>query len=679
MSKKIWLICSGFFLLALLYRGWFVSLLPLAAGDWGIKFPGALEQYSFYPQAWDAHFGNGLGGNSVFLLGLDTYFSGVVTFLFRYLSFSWIYIERLLWVVPFILLTSAGSALLFRYLFASFLHALLSVLIYGFNTYIIMITSGGQMGVVLGYAAAPLVMYGFIRALQEKSGQMRSVCVVATGIFVSLQFAFDLRLTYITLVAMAAWVIMEAVSRKNGKVFVYAVLPVIIAGLLHTFWLVPFVLIRQNPLASLGEEFINTGMVRFLSFAPFEHTLSFLQPNWPENIFGKIHFLPPEFLFIPIVAFTSLLFVHQTQLSIVQKKTILFFSLLGLVGVFLSKGTNPPMGDFYIWLFDTIPGFIMFRDSTKFYLLIALSYSVLIPFSLLQIGNWIGKKTGGKHKQASTVAVTVIFVLMWFFIHREGIAGQIGGTFSPRSVPQEYARLQEYFAANDSFSRVLWVPRRHRYGYVADTLPGLTLETLRVASAAAFPSWLTEDKNKQQLARFSVSHIIVPTDPMGELFVAGERYDEAARQALVAALDKDASLERLDILDIAVYKMPFTYGHAFFVENPLVSIDIRKINATHYQITLPPVSYEREIIFAETFDPHWTLTFGDNVVTPTRTDDGLQLYQIPSSSVEIVADIRYGLQRFVDYGLMVSGGVSAVILVYLAYATITLWKKRHVS
>lgn len=679
MSKKIWLICSGFFLLAPLYRGWFVSFLPLASGDWGIKFPGALEQYSFYPQAWDAHFGNGLGGNAVFLLGLDTYYFGVVTFLFRYLNLPWVYIERLLWVVPFMLLTSVGSILLFRYLFVSSLHSLLSMFIYGFNTYIIMITSGGQMGVVLGYAAAPLVLYGFISALQEKSIKIRFVRIVAAGLFVSLQFAFDLRLTYITLAVVVAWVIMEAASRKNGKVFVYAALPVMIAGLLHAFWLLPFVLIRQNPLASLGEEFTNVGMVRFLSFAPFEHTLSLLQPNWPENIFGKIHFFQPEFLFIPIVAFSSLLFIYQTHLSIMQKKAIMFFSLLGLVGAYLSKGTNLPLGDFYIWLFNIIPGFVMFRDSTKFYLLIALSYSVLIPFSLLQIGSWIGQKTGGKHKQASIVAVTVTFVLMWFLIHREGIAGQIGGTFSPRSVPQEYVRLQEFFVANDGFSRLLWVPRRHRYGYVADTLPGLTLETLRVASAAAFPSWLAEDKNKKRLARFSVSHIIVPTDPMGELFVAGERYDGAARQALIAALDKDASLERLDILDIAVYKMPFTYGHAFFVENPLASIDMRRINATHYQITLPPALHERELIFAETFDPHWVLTFGDNEITPTRTDDGLQLYQIPSGSVEIVADIRYGPQRFVDYGLMVSGGVSAVILVYLAYATIILWKKRRVS
>ena len=37
------------------------------------------------------------------------------------------------------------------------------------------------------------------------------------------------------------------------------------------------------------------------------HALSLLHPNWPENLFGKVYFLQPEFLILPILAFSAFL------------------------------------------------------------------------------------------------------------------------------------------------------------------------------------------------------------------------------------------------------------------------------------------------------------------------------------------------------------------------------------
>ena len=79
----------------------------------------------------------------------------------------------------------------------------------------------------------------------------------------------------------------------------------------------------------------------------------------------------------------------EREKNVIIKKQIRFFLILSLLGVFLAKGSNEPFGQIYIWLFEHIPGFVMFRDPTKWYMLIAVSYSVLIPYSIYKIVNII--------------------------------------------------------------------------------------------------------------------------------------------------------------------------------------------------------------------------------------------------------------------------------------------------
>ncbi len=62
-------------------------------------------------------------------------------------------------------------------------------------------------------------------------------------------------------------------------------------------------------MVGLDNDLTNPGMLHFLSFADFSHTLAFLHPNWPENLFGKVYFLQPEFLLLPVIAFSALFFV----------------------------------------------------------------------------------------------------------------------------------------------------------------------------------------------------------------------------------------------------------------------------------------------------------------------------------------------------------------------------------
>jgi hypothetical protein len=240
------------------------------------------------------------------------------------------------------------------------------------------------------------------------------------GLVLALQVMFDVRISYITMLAVFLYYLfflarqvnysvnlikLKAQSSclagrqakfkatKSLKVFILNLLfifiiPIGIAGLLHAFWIVPLLITRQNPAEQLGSFYTTAEAVRFLSFAKFENTISLLHPNWPENIFGKTYFMRPEFLILPILAYGSLLFVYKTK-DLRLKTYVLYFAMLGLLGAFLAKGANEPFGEVYLWLFGHFPGMIMFRDPTKWYTLVAISYSMLIPFTSWKIYEWL--------------------------------------------------------------------------------------------------------------------------------------------------------------------------------------------------------------------------------------------------------------------------------------------------
>ena len=212
-----------------------------------------------------------------------------------------------------------------------------------------MIVGGGQMGLALGYALAPLAIGA---ALKHPLG---------AGVILAFQIMFDPRIALLTLIAM---VFLAGLKKTFGAGFL---------GLLpHLFWLLPTLAAKRELLpAGLSE----SGWLGFLSVAEFSKTLALLHPNWPENIFGKTYLMRPGFLVLPILAYAFLLFNPKS-------KTILLFALLGLIGAFLAKGVNPPAGFIYAWLFENIPGWQMFRDPTKFYFLVVLAYSFLVPYTL---------------------------------------------------------------------------------------------------------------------------------------------------------------------------------------------------------------------------------------------------------------------------------------------------------
>ena len=381
------------FLILWVFKSWF-SFQPVTARDWVYFYPQNLKELPKTPRLWDNQSWGGMGRVNFYHWSLVCFW-WPVKFL-AFLGFPWPIIEKIIFFWPYLLLTVFSSAFLFKTLFPQNKLWLVSSFLYLFNTFSLIITSGGQMGFALAYAIAPLTLALFINFLTSlKINRLGNT--ILGGVVLGIQVMFDPRVAYITMMGVGTYLFINLLtsSKINGSLF-YFLLSLFVALGLNLFWLLP-VFLTRGPV--LPETYGEAGWVKFLSFARFSDALSLLHPFWPENIFGKTYFFRPEYLLIPILAYSSLLFLRnpkqtRNNLTIQQLNhaTILFFALLALLGAFLAKGSNPPFGEVYIWLFKNLPGFNMFRDPVKFYVLIALSYSVLIPYSVGRIAQWFSRE-----------------------------------------------------------------------------------------------------------------------------------------------------------------------------------------------------------------------------------------------------------------------------------------------
>lgn len=377
-----------FFLLLiffLVFRNWF-SLDLIAAGDFPTYTKNSYQGINVVPYSW----GIGVSSLGGFLSPISwSHFISSLPLIFgKIVSLEWIYLQRIFYLFPLLAALFFIPMLIFKKLLPDSKFLILSSIIFSLNTYILMLIGGGQIFLAIAYALIPMVFYSFIQAFNKKSLFYSFLC----ALIFSFQIMLDLRVAYISIFSFVIYLLFNiSISREYFRGVIFSVfIPAVCSLLAHSYWLIPTFLTGPGSLDSFGEEYTTSGIIEFLSFARLENSISLLHPNWPENIFGKIYFMRAEFLLLPILAFSSLLFIEKVN-NLAEKRIILFFAGLALIGAFLAKGANEPFGQIYIWMFENIPGFIMFRDSTKWYALIAFSYSILIPYCVEKIFFYLRK------------------------------------------------------------------------------------------------------------------------------------------------------------------------------------------------------------------------------------------------------------------------------------------------
>ncbi len=488
---------------------------------------------------------------------------------------------------------------------------------------------------------------------------------------------FELRIAYVTLSALVIYFLLNVKRLIIGKdleeIFVNIsyifIIPFVVSGLLHFFWVLPLLVFHQNPAQQLGSAYNSTEAVKFFSFAKLEDAIGLLHPNWPENIFGKVEFLKSEFLFLPILAFGSLLFIKKEAK---EKKYILFFAILGLLGAFLAKGANEPFGGIYLWLFQNIPGFVMFRDPTKWYTLVAISYSILIPFSIWNIYGILGSKfkaQGSKVQfkiQNYIPGLFLIFTsLCLILLIRPALFGQLTGTFKTVSLPNDYIKLEQFLSPQNNFSRTLWVPTQQRFGFNTNIHPVISAQDFFKTSGYSnvFKN-IEKDKTKKLFQESVIKYVIVPYDSQEEIFLKERKYDEKQYEQAIKEIQNIPWLKRIDDFGkIAVFEIFYPRDH-FWSPQEYLRVQYQYVNPTKYILNVQNAKKGDILVFSESFDKYWELQSEGFKVQSLKYHNMFNSFVLPKAgNYEVV--IYYTPQDWVNLGVVISVTSLIVILVLL--------------
>jgi len=420
-----------------------------AATDFHYSYPQERLANLILPQTWNNNYTQGLG-----------YFRGSVMWTWPLEFLTSIFFlalgEQLTLYLFLVLVPITTTYIAFAKLVGngkSQLPVVAATVFYILNSYFILLLDGGQFGLVVAYGWMPLA---FVLVMEALALAPRKIILSALSVVI-LSF-LDIRIVYLLFILLGIYVIFDIKKMKNYLlVGIWITLMVIPC---HVFWLLPSVFSR---LPSLPATYTRVSQTDFLNFVQLKHALFLVQPHWYKNIFGQIPIFNKEFIFIPV------LIIGLVLLSLIKtrKREALFCWLLVLgIGIFLAKGSNPPLGSIYTWLFTNVPGFVLFRDSSKFFFIVALAYSMLLLMSLSLLRN------------TKTQTIIVILILAWtVFVSRPVWLGKMTGLLSLPENENVFAAAAQSIDTS-SFGRLLWVATKSPLGYSSATNPSVNANTL---------------------------------------------------------------------------------------------------------------------------------------------------------------------------------------------------------
>jgi hypothetical protein len=690
----------------IVYNRWFFNLGILSDGDW-VFFPketmAALRIYYF--SLW-------LGDN----FGRVLYDVGqaptwaMYGFLAKFLNVGYALGERLIHFWPVAILTPLCSYLLLRKLFSKKIAVFVGVLVYSFNTYFLILQTG-TLTLMAAFSFAPIILWGFIKTLET----IKLKYAVLTGLLLFIAGAYEPRAVYIIvwvlfLYFLYFYIYVSTVKKIKQKIeiCIRGFLPILIVGLLNLYWI-----IGLSKIMSFGA---GTPLGRSLfggEFYNILYSLTLFHPFWTGKklVFFTVQPIPFYFWLIPIFAFSGLVLYRKN-------KSVLFFGVITLLGIFLSKQVGAPFKDVYLWLYIHVPGFNAFREASKFYFLIALGYSVLVAAFIEWLWtNWNKKKLYVYLKYLFTMMIIVIF--LWNT--KSLITGEIKTLFVSRQVSSDYALLGDFTTKQSDYFRISGVPGGSKYivssenhpmvywelfYYVNENNPREKVKNGQLTPGQMIVSLMNKSYSNNLLNIESVKYIIIPLlDTINDdnLFInQGEK-----RNYYLKELNKIPYLRQINIgtKDLVVYEN-YTYKPHIYLTSEKETIyrdvraqtqDIRSkfVNPTEYKISLKNIKGPTYLNFSEVYHPDWKIRVGDfnwlDVLVKKnyflsdknhfQNDATLNSYLINPETVcnvqsckvnsdgsyDIDMTLYFAPEAYFNLGLIVSGGTLILILGYLTW------------
>ncbi len=593
---------------------WFSDMAIFTYGDWFVDFPEkAIENFNL-PQAWASH---SLGCRNIGLVYWPLLFLGG---LFVTMGFSPVFVERVLYMWPVALFTP-----LFMYAFAYHIlksrgGAFTSAVIYTFNAPFLV----GRTGILTSHMVVtftPLLLLVFFMMLEKRSFLFSLIFCLLSFVIGVYDFRFAYLVAWVIIFYMIFHFIMvESLTRewiKKNKVLLVPI--ILLPVMLNCYWL-PSLFQTSFAGEILTRGLFGSGFVDIVkSFYLFLYL-------WTGTAITAFEVRPILYSFfpIPLLAFGYLAFKRE------KNNFILFFILISLIGIFLSKMDKPPFPHVYGWLYWHFPGFNAFRESTKFYFYISLGYAVIIG-SLAK--TFLSMTPPSFFKKTLGISLVVFINAIFLWNAKPLVTGEIRTLFIPRKIPADYLVLKDFLQEQDGFFRTLYVPRESRWGFFLDHNPKMSHIDMLLNQWKSFSNpdpidYITDSQmypftkkySKRLLALSGIKYVIVPIRDVqtdDDFFI----YYGNNRKRYIQELDRLPYLTRLDIgtKELVVFQNESHRPHIYLsseneslIKNvPWRNVHFERVQSTHYKIRIEQLKTSMFLNFSELYDPSWALAMGD--------------------------------------------------------------------
>jgi hypothetical protein len=327
--------------------------------------------------------------------------------------------------------------------------AFVVAIFYGSTTYFL-IRQGSHVSIASIYAFSPIIFLLFINAIEKLSIQRW----IVFGLAYALGVCYEVRIMYIVTFMLALYACFFMFKKGNvRRIVVLLGLTAAVIGGLSAFWALPTLF---GGAQSTISQTASRGLFGSDLF-DLQHALTLSSSGWTGGIPDETFEMQPVLLHLWVVPVLALIpFVLFNQLPRKLRALTIYFAVIALLGIFLSKQETAPLPGAYEWLYSNFPGFSLFREASKFYLIIAWGYMGLLAISLYALKNL----NIPAHKIAATALIAVGMINLFPLP-----TGNFHTLFAARNEPTDYKEINRITAKDPDTSRTLWVPSQPQWGY----------------------------------------------------------------------------------------------------------------------------------------------------------------------------------------------------------------------
>lgn len=590
------------------HRAWFTFGTVLNNGDWQFWADPAVKElyYSYTPWLTSADFG---GPN----VQIYFYFFKVVWSAIVHLGGSYDTAVKLTFLIPVALAGFLTPFFLLRKFVSDVYIRFICALFYGSSTYFLT-RQTMHLPIAFVYAVAPLIFLAFIDAFDrnDRIGWMTFAVLSSIGL------CYEVRIMLILWCIFGLYVLMIRARHLKRHLSGLVFAGILIAGL-NAFWILPTFF---GGFSEYIEDVANRGLFGS-EFFDTAYALAFFDSGWSEA--GPIYFtrqpIPPHYWIVPLLAFSAFLFK-----AVRRRRGLIFFGTLSLLGIFLTKQMAMPFHGMYLWLYQHVPGFNLFREASKFNLITAIGYTGLLAYSLLflkeRVGTFLGK--------ASFAVSSVGLILLSVFSLKPLFTTEISSLFVSKSIPSEYATWTDFIVSQPDFSRVLWIPSNSSWSVSTSTHPRSNGYVIARHYFAAMQENLNEyglSRHDQIMVPFESSFGNAFLDALSIRYVVISEDSKSDDKSSKVVRDYESRLDDIPYLkkisagssSLVTYENMDSRPHLYVTEDretfkknvPYEQVDVQAVNPARYAVRVNYIDAPIYLNFSERFDARWKIRIGD--------------------------------------------------------------------